>query len=258
MNNFISRNAIRIRTGVHMATLTENVSEEVQNEEIVSPPAEQEAQSQDTQQPSPESSEENSKEYNFKQLREVNKQLEIRLEKYEARLEGVETSSKSSSSQAENKAEEDLEIGEEELVEGRHLKKALSRIEKILYQKELEAIPDKLRGKYEDFDQVVTKENLEKLNETEPELYRTIRSGNDLYAKGVAAYKTLKGLGYIPEDENLMKQKDHVQNNHKKPLSTQAIRGSGALHEANIFANGLTPDLKKQLQKEMAEAAKAR
>ena len=72
------------------------------------------------------------------------------------------------------------------------------------------------------------------------------------------AYKTLKGLGYVPENNNLMKQKDQVQSNHKKPLSAQAIKGSGALHEANVFANGLTPDLKKKLQKEMAEAAKAR
>ena len=55
-----------------------------------------------------------------------------------------------------------------------------------------------------------------------------------------------------------MKQKDHVQSNHNKPVSAQAIKGSGALHEANIFAGGLTPELKKQLQKEMAEAAKSR
>jgi hypothetical protein len=41
-------------------------------------------------------------------------------------------------------------------------------------------------------------------------------------------------------------------------MSVQAVKGQGALHEANVFAQGLTPDLKKQLQKEMVEAAKAR
>ena len=43
-----------------------------------------------------------------------------------------------------------------------------------------------------------------------------------------------------------MKKKEQVQSNHKKPMSAQAIKGSGALHEANVFANGLTPELKKQ------------
>lgn len=255
----ISRNAIRSRTGVLMATQTENVQEEIPQEEVVPPQEEQVAQSQETQEASPESTEENSKEYNFRQLREVNKQLEERLKTYETRLEGIETSSRDVHSQSESAhQDEDFEIGEEDLVEGKHLKKALSKIENILKQKELEAIPDKLRGKYEDFDHVVTKENLEKLKESEPELYGTIRSGSDLYAKGVAAYKTLKGLGYTSDHQELMKQKDHVQNNHKKPLNTQAIKGSGAIHEANVFANGLTPELKKQLQKEMAQAAKAR
>lgn len=244
-----------IANGVHVTVKEENVTEEIQNEEVVQPQEEQEAPSQDTQAVSEEQKEENSKEYNFKQLRDVNKQLEDRLKTYETRLEGIESSSKNNSSL--NK-EEEFEIGEEDLVEGKHLKRAISKIENILQQKELEAIPEKLRGKFEDFDQVVTKENLEKLKETEPELYRTIRNGPDLYAKGVAAYKTLTSLGYVQDKQNYMKQKDHIQNNHKKPLSAQAVKGSGALHEANIFANGLTPELKKQLRKEMVEAAKAR
>lgn len=236
-----------------MATNIENVPEEVQSEEVVSPPPEQEAQAQETQLASQEESEESSKEFNFRQLREAKQQLEERLKKSDEIIESFTNSqNQSSPSQPEE------ELGEEDLAEGRHLKKLEAKIEKLMYQKELEAVPDKLKGKFEDFDQVVTKENLEKLKETEPELYLTIRSGTDFFAKGVAAYKTLKSLGYHQEHENIMKQKDHVKANHQKPLSAQAIKGQGALHEANAFANGLTPELRKQLQKEMAEAVKAR
>jgi hypothetical protein len=236
-----------------MATETENVAEEVQREEVVQPQEEQKAQSQDTQEVSQEQSDENNKEYNFRQLRESNKQLAEKLRKTEEIIESI--------AQKQNQtaqSEEELNLGEEDLVEGKHLKKVIGKIEKMIQQKDLEAIPDRLRNKFEDFDHVVTKENLEKLKESEPELYRTIRSGTDLFAKGVAAYKTLRSLGYAQERENYMKQKDIVQSNHKKPLSAQAVKGQGALHEANVFANGLTPELKKQLQKEMVEAAKAR
>lgn len=239
-----------------MATHTENVSEEIQSEEVVSPPQEPEAQSQDTQVDSPEESKENTKEFNFRQLRENNKQLEERLKKSDEIIETF-TNSQHQSSLSEVPPEEEP-LGEDDIAEGKHLKKLEAKLEKMMYQKELEAVPDKLKGKFADFDQVVTKENLEKLKDTEPELYRTIRSGTDLFAKGVAAYKTLKSLGISPEDPNMMKQKDHVHSNHKKPLSAQAIKGQGALHEANAFASGLTPELKKQLQKEMAEAVKAR
>ena len=70
-------------------------------------------------------------------------------------------------------------------------------------------------------------------------------------------YKTLKSLGYNSQNEEFMKEKEQVHTNHKKPLSAQAIKGSGALHEANMFAGGLTPELKKKLQQEMVQAAKA-
>lgn len=247
MNNFISSNAPRKRIGVRMATETTNVAEEISQEDVVQPQAEQpqeEVQSQETQVSLAEDTEVKTKEFNFKKLREEKERLEAELRDYRAKQEA---------------SEKEEELGEEDLVEGRHLK----RLENLIIRKELEAVPEKLRGKFEDFDQVVTKENLEKLKDTEPELFYSIQSGDGtnadgLYAKGVAAYKTLKGLGYSPEEKNLMKQKDQAQSNHKKPLSAQAIKGSGALHEANAFANGLTPELKKQLQKEMAEAAKAR
>lgn len=230
-----------------MAIENQNVAEEILQEEIVQP---QDAQI--TQEVSQEQNEESSKDYNFRQLRETNKQLEARLRKSEEMLENM------SRSKLSPEESEDLNIGEEDLIEGKHLKKVIARLEQKIQANEQAYIPDRLRSKFTDFDQVVTKENLERLQQSEPELYNTIRSGSDLFQKGVAAYKTLKSLGIIDEQETYMKNKEIVQNNHKKPISAQAIKGQGALHEANIFANGLTPELKKSLLKEMSEAAKAR
>lgn len=229
----------------------ENVAEEVLPQEVVPPQENQpsEDSSASTPKVSSPTNEEKSKEYNFRQMRETLAQRDEELK--QLREQQIRSSEE--------------ELGEEDLVEGKHLKKGLSEIREMLRQKDLEAVPDKLRNRFEDFDQVVNQENLEKLKDTEPELYLTLRSGNgeklegaELFTKGIAAYKTLKSMGYAPENKDYMKQKEQAHSNHHKPLSTQAIKGAGALHEANVFANGLTPDLKKKLQKEMAEAVKAR
>ncbi len=53
-----------------------------------------------------------------------------------------------------------------------------------------------------------------------------------------------------------MQDKAKLDQNVKKPMSVQAVRKQGALSEANSFANGLTPELKKSLLAEMASARK--
>lgn len=225
-----------------MALPNENVSADIQNEDLVSPQEEQNVAPIISQKEI-----EDNKEFNFKKLRESNKQLEERLKKSEEMIASLHNSST-----------EEEELAEEDLAEGKHLKKLETRIKNYIYQKELEAVPDKLERKFSDFNQVVTKENLEKLQKSEPELYKTISFGKDLFSKGVAAYKSIKAFEIAHERENFMKEKDQALSNSKKPMSTQSVKGQGALHEANAFTDGLTPELKKRLQKEMSNAIKSR
>ena len=238
-----------------MAAETENVAEEIQQEEVVQPEETNEVNSQETQGESP-GVDSTDKDYNFKQLREKSRQAEEERDFYRRQVEQLIQSSKPASEEPE----ETSTVGDEDLIEGRHYKALESEVRKLtkhVRQKELETIPERLKSRFSDFDDVVTKENVEKLKTTEPELYKTITSGDDLFAKGVSAYKSLKALGYYQEKEDFSKQKEVVKSNHSKPMSVQAVKGTGALHEANVFAQGLTPDLKKQLQKEMEDARKA-
>lgn len=239
--------------GVKMATETQNVAEEIQPEEVVHPPQEQVLQSQEAQEPISQV-EENDKDYNFRQLREGKKQLEDEVKQLRRQMDGLAQEQASQ----QTRDEESIEIGDDDLVEGRHVKKLMSQVEKMFERKEAEIIPERLKARFSDFDNVVSKENIENLKETEPELYRSIISGNNLFDKGVAAYRAITSLGIYQPKEDYMKQKENVRSNHNKPMSVQAVKGQGALHEANVFAQGLTPDLRKQLQKEMVEAIKAR
>lgn len=217
-------------------------------EEIVQPPEQQEAQSQ-----SPESQvqaqEISDKEINFQRMRE-------KLQ----RLEQENAEFKSYITKSQSPQEEDLGLEDDDIPDGRLVKRLYKEIDSLkkTYQADKQAtIPDRLKTKFQDFDQVVTKENLEKLQTSEPEVYASIISGSDLYAKSVTAYKALKALGIV-KDDPYKPEKEKVLQNHQRPLSAQAIKGQGALSEANRFAAGLTPDLRTQLQKEMSEAIKAR
>lgn len=229
-----------------------NVAEEIQQEEVVTPQDES-LPPEEPQAPS-EQSEESTKDYNFRQLRESKKQLERELQELRDAV------SQFAKGQSFNQApiEEDLELGDEDLVEGKHVKKLYSKIEKMIKERDSVTTEDRLRSKFSDFDQVVSRENIEKLKHNEPEIYASLVSGSDLYAKGVSAYKTLRALNIYEEDPSSFMNKEKAHKNHNKPVSTQSIKGHGAIHEANAFANGLTPELKKQLVKEMADAAKAR
>ena len=239
-----------------MENQTENVSEEIQEQVAVQAP-EAKAEEIVATTETPEAQSQSDKEYNFSQLRKSKEQLENRVGELEDYLEKMVTSQQKAP--PASTPQEEFEIGDEDLAEGKHLKKVYRELQTLrnqISEEKQSVIPERLKSKFSDFDEVVSKKNIEKLKQSEPELFASITSGSDLYVKGVSAYKAVKALGIC--EENYSSQKEQVQENHNRPLSAQAIKGQGALSEKNVFAGGLTAELKKQLQKEMSEAAKAR
>lgn len=229
-----------------------DVNEATQVEEVVAPQQSSE-QTEDSHAQGHEP-EESDKDYNFRQLRESKKQVEREL----LELREMVNHLASGKSNAPAQETDDWEVGDEDLVEGKHVKKLYSKIERMLSERDAVTTEDRLRSKFPDIEQVVSRENLEKLKKTEPEIYASIISSSDPYARGVSAYKTLKAMKIYTGDDPSHMDKEKAAKNHARPMSTQAIKGHGAIHEANAFANGLTPELKKQLLKEMVEASKAR
>lgn len=119
-----------------------------------------------------------------------------------------------------------------------------------------DAIVERVRSRFSDFESVVTPENLSNLKQNEPELAHSLISlKDDPYKQAIAAYKLIKRSEWY-QDGTTMADKQRAIENSKKPVSVQAVRKQGALSDANRFANGLTPELKKSLLKEMSEARK--
>lgn len=218
---------------------------------------------------------------NFKALREARKEdAEARKRAERERDELMELLKASMAKKEDPKVpvdeEEDLRINEDDLVEGRHLKKNYARTmrETEKTRKEIEQLREEiaeekrlahqantdmmLKNKYPDLHEVLSLENLKKFAKLNPELATTIRDSTDYYSKMVAAYTSIKQSG-IYSDKKYDTEKQSIKTNTTKPRPLTSInsnQSASPLSKANAFAKGLTPELKSQIYKDMLEIRK--
>lgn len=168
--------------------------------------------------------------------------------------------------------EDDFDIADDDLVEGKHLKRLVERrvdrkfkkLEETIqkqqkYTRET-AVESQLRRKYDDLDQVLTHDNIAALRELEPEISASLATVTDLKTQAISTYKIIKKMG-IYKPDHYAADRNTAQRNVNKPRSLHSVgpqQGNSPLSQANAFANGLTPELKRKLYKEMQEKAKSR
>lgn len=208
---------------------------------------------------------------NFRMLREKLEQERKERERIEQRLAEIESRNKPVQ---QEQAPEDLNFNlrDDDIAEGKHLTKVGRKIKELEQkiadsdkrrlelqrQSEENAVISSIKSDFPDIDKVVNQATMEALATKYPHLERTIKSSPDLYSKAAAAYQAIKDLGIYVED-NYAGERERVQKNIAKPKPTAAVSGTGTpLSQADMFANGLTPELKEKLHKEMIEAMKAR
>lgn len=206
-------------------------------------------------------------ELNFRELREQAKQAKRErdeLKQYLERLKQQQDPGEYRAQQKQPEPEEDFGLREDDFIEGRHFKKFLKR------QKELEqkvkqyesqsqslSVEMQLKSKYRDFDDVVNQKTVDKLRDEYPEVFTTIQTSSDLYNKGAAAYSIIKKLGLSDTKKQEYKQEQQViQQNNSKPRNPNANQSApeSPLNSANLFANGLTKELKEKLRRANLEA----
>lgn len=217
-------------------------------------------QTEATSEPAPENTQEptvqdagsydyNKEATNLIRLREAKERAEREKAELQAQLEAYRNQTKQE------------ETPEEFLDDTERLQKEVDTVKKQLesYQKQqaMSADESRLKSIYSDFDQVVNNDTIAKLREVDPETAETIATSQaSLYARGAAAYKRIKELNL---DDRYAKDRQKAQENVNKPRPMNSVApqtGDGPLSMANAFANGLTPELKKQLWAEMQAASK--
>jgi hypothetical protein len=160
-----------------------------------------------------------------------------------------------------NAAVNTVNIGDDDLVEGKHYKelgKKLAGVEEQMINYQNQLLETRIRSNFPDYETVVNLETIERLQREHPEISQALGSTTDKYAQAATAYKMIKSLGMY-EDTTYKADKERTQDNLNKPrplTSMSAQMGESPLSKANIFANGLTPELAAQLRKEMAQAIK--
>lgn len=186
-----------------------------------------------------------------------------RAAKYEQELEAMKAKMQqweNAFSKTNQSQDEDTPLNPDDLVEGKHLSRFEKKIKQLEEQYKQQYTEQRLRTEYKDFDQVVNEANLKELSQQYPYLANTLKAPGDLYDKAASAYTLIKNMGIYRED-NYEKDRDRVHQNSQKPRPLTSVNPQEAdtpLSQANAFANGLTPELKKQLYKEMISAARKR
>ena len=161
----------------------------------------------------------------------------------------------------------DFDIEADALAEGKHLKKLMAKqkameqqLKSYQMQSEAVAVETRIRAQYPDFEKVVSKENVELLNEQFPEIARTLRDTPDMFNKAAAAYTVIKNFGIHKDTAKFEADRAKAVSNAQKPrplASVNPTQGDSPLSKANAFANGMTDELKEQLRREMYEDRKA-
>lgn len=160
-----------------------------------------------------------------------------------------------------------LGLDDDSLVEGKHFRAYLKKqkeLEKELAQYKqkstMDSVEMKLKSQYQDFDKVVSADNLAMLRQANPELAEVIMATPDVYKQASIAYQMIKQYG-IHKDPSYSPDKAIMAKNAAKPRSAAAAApqvGSTPMSQANMFANGMTEEVKKALYKEMVESARRR
>jgi len=201
---------------------------------------------------------------NYRALREQNEKIAKERDEVARKLREYEQAKQV---EKYGMAEEDysVDLGVDELAEGKHLSKITKHIEKLEsklsqyeQQSSLSNTELRLKSEYSDFDKIVTPDNIKALSATYPELAASLNSNPDIYTKAKGAYTLIKNLGLHIED-TYEPDRAIVQKNLAKPKPLASIssqQGDSPLSRANMFSEGLTENLKAQLRREMDEARK--
>lgn len=202
---------------------------------------------------------ESDQEYNWRETRRRLEDLQRRNEELEAKFDRATRSQPQPEDELAKLADDDIITAKQarKLAEREAQRLARFEAEKVIKEREAATVNDRITTRYPDFDDVVSPENVEILRTQEPELFASLqRLADDPYAQATGAYKLIRKLG-IGDSPDVAKNKVKALENSRKPVSAQSVaKQSSAIADVHRFDGGLTPELRKQLQKEMEEAAK--
>ena len=213
---------------------------------------------------------ESQKEYNFRALRERAEAVERRNAELE-RLLQMNMSQNQQSTKMQIEEDDDFDVSDDSYIEGKQFKKYVNNLKKELKKtkqqfEEYSAASSltnaeiRLKSQFNDFDLVVSADNLSKLKDQKPALYRSIMANQDIYDRGYTAYELIKSAGLSGSE--YAEQDRKLEENRSKPRAVaNANPQSGDTPLARIGDYDrriLSEERKEQLRRQVEEAKRNR
>lgn len=208
---------------------------------------------------SPEGHNLSSKDENMRALREKTEKLQRQNEEYARTLQEIAYRDQMAQQQYQQPQQpQEADPGDDDLIEGKHYKKLARELKEVRQGAYEAAMESRIRGQFPDYDKVVNLETIKALKLAEPEWASSLAANPNFLEKAVGTYKAIQRLN-LAIDTTYDADKAIAQKNAAKPRTVTSLspqQGESPLARANAFANGLTPELQKQLWKEMQETRK--
>jgi len=260
--------------------MTDEVQEEITEEEEIIQEQVEETEETQYETNTEEEPKKKTAEYNFAELRrqreedkrkaeEMARLYELERQRTNEILELMKQSKKATSSEEKDLIEEELAklqsddlatVGNTEKIFLKHSKpskKKMEELENKLKMMEAQLEEQKLRAKYPDLENVLSKENVDLLKKEEPEIAEMLaKMSPGSKEQIVSTYRWIKRIVPTPTQHEVPLEKKKAEINKKKPLSVQSLGNASAIGNMQAFENGLTKELKAQLWKEMNECSK--
>ena len=219
------------------------------NEEVVTPEDASEGQSPDSQERS--EPQRGSSEYNFREMRRI-------IERQQYEIDELKTSRQ----QPEEPEEPEEFIPDDEIPNARQVRKLIEKeahkkAQALLKQRDLERYEQRLKQKYNDFDSVVTKENVEELVHGNQRLLNQLVRLNkeDPEEASELAYELIKKSAFWSEKARKPSKGDELKKkaaaNSAKPVSSSAIGSTPTPLQSVSNFKMLSDEEKHKLWREM-------
>ena len=216
--------------------MEETEQNDVINQEVVTPT---QTESSDNQPEDTNKSKEpsaGSKEYNWRQMEDKHKQEIEQLQRRNWELEKAKENNTAS-----NEEKDELsQLQADDLITYGQLDKLAERKARSIFQEELQKAerakqPLAAKQKYQDFEQIVTAENIEKLKQEDPELERLILLSENPYER---TYREIKRAEFFKAHKINKENEEKIAENSKKPVSSNSFGKQRPLSYANDYAKG--------------------
>lgn len=226
--------------------MTEEEAKSVNKQESAEPVANskeaQDSVSQEKEQPS-----DGNKEYNFARLREKAENAEKKNTELEKQIRELkEAFEKKNASELPQEEDELSKLDPEDIIT---VNQATKLVAQMLEEKERSMLPDKVKRQFSDFAEIMTEENIKKLETEEPGLAQACVNAPNPWE---ATYKILKKF-ILPSKESASNRGEQkMKENLTKPQSSNSVGRKGPLNDAAKWAD----TSRDELYKEMMQAAR--